>query len=206
MEATATVKPGPVDSPLARIANSGYARAADTGVASLIRKSRSCSWRSERNLSHNIAVAGLCLVGITVAPPANAELIISAIEACSGFSEEASAYHFSSSALFPDYSVKVSDMADFPDVEIKIVNEQQGADFVLIDDLALSNLQVCKSLRSPLTPTIKVSSFISFPDISVSLSTNAVNPDYTLFVASKRFSIEEAAALFAVISRTQGTL
>jgi hypothetical protein len=137
---------------------------------------------------------------LCLAAPAHAFVI--AVET-SCYSSEAHTYHFSDTAIVPDFDVKVSKAEIFPDLTIKLVSSPQLADLVVVDSSSYlgetPNMRICISASSISGTVIKVTSNAIFPDITVELSESPVLHDYTLYVDSDRVSAEQAAALFAVI-------
>jgi hypothetical protein len=99
----------------------------------------------------------------------------------------------------PDFTIKVSPYAFMPDITMGIVNSPKEANLILVDDLSQANMRVCKEQSSFGSKTIMVSDTAFMPDITVQLLTHAVMADYKIFIASERFTNEEAAALFALI-------
>ncbi|ATC95320.1 hypothetical protein PTUN_a2917 [Pseudoalteromonas tunicata] len=95
--------------------------------------------------------------------------------------------------------MKVSSTAFSPDLTIKIVDYPKKANLILVDDYKDGDIQICKKSTSLGAKTIKVSSTAFSPDITIKLTDSSFSVDYTIFVASERMTIEEAAALFAVI-------
>ncbi|MEH0691069.1 hypothetical protein H4F17_18740 [Vibrio cholerae] len=141
----------------------------------------------------------LLLLALTLALSNNAfaAFIISTNSRCYG--KDVYTYHFSSTAFSPDYTVKVSSTAFSPDLTIKIVADPKKANLILVDDYKDGDMQICKKSTSFGAKTIKVSSTAFSPDITVKLTDYSFSVDYTIFVASERMTVEEAAALFAVI-------
>ena len=126
-----------------------------------------------------------------------AAFVISTNSSCYG--NDIYTYHFSSTAYSPDYTVKVSSTAYSPDLTIKIVDDPKKANLILVDDYKDGDMQMCKKSTSYGAKTIKVSSTAYSPDITIKLTEYSYSVDYTIFVASERMTVEEAAALFAVI-------
>jgi|SRR5690554_655829 len=137
------------------------------------------------------------IMGFALSSNAFAAFIISTNSSCYG--NDVYTYHFSSTAFSPDYTVKVSSTAFSPDLTIKIVDDPKKANLILVDDYKDGDMQMCKKSTSYGAKTIKVSSTAFSPDITVKLTDYSYSVDYTIFVASERMTVEEAAALFAVI-------
>ena len=141
----------------------------------------------------------LLLLTLTLALSNNAfaAFIISTNGSCYG--NDVYTYHFSSTAFSPDYTVKVSSTAFSPDLTIKIVDDPKKANLILVDEFKDGDMQICKKSTSFGAKTIKVSSTAFSPDITIKLSDYSFSVDYTIYVASERMTVEEAAALFAVV-------
>jgi hypothetical protein len=139
----------------------------------------------------------LLLALLALSNNASANFIISTNDSCYG--SGVYKYHFSSTLFSPDYTVKVSSTAFSPDLTIKIVDDPRKADLILTDDFRNAHMQMCVSNTQYGAKTIKVSSTAFSPDITIKLTEYSYSVDYTIFVASTRLSVEEAAALFAVI-------
>jgi hypothetical protein len=139
----------------------------------------------------------LLFLTLALSDNAFAAFIVSTNKSCYG--NNIYSYHFSSTAFSPDYTVKVSSTAFSPDLTIKIVDDPKKANLFLVDDYKDGDMQVCKKSTSYGVKTIKVSSTAFSPDITIKLTESSYSADYTIFVASERMTVEEAAALFAVI-------
>lgn len=130
-----------------------------------------------------------------------AAFIISGESACCG-SGVVYSYKFSEYASFPDSTVKISEYASFSDITMKLVDDSRQADLIFADGIENAEMKICKSNSSFGVKTIKVSKYAPFPDLTVKLSKYSSFSDYKIFIASKIFTIEEVAALFAVILKT----
>lgn len=108
-------------------------------------------------------------------------------------------YKFSTSSITSDYTVNVSDSTLTPDISMKLVDNPQYADLIFVDNFDKADMKVCKTSIGFDTLTINVSNSAILSDISILLSRSPLFFDYTIFVASTKFTKEEAAALFAVI-------
>lgn len=157
--------------------------------------------RCSARLARDAAVAAvhliLALVVALLGTDARAEFVVSAERSCMGTGIYG--YHFSSTAVLPDFTVKVSAHAVVPDLRIRLVSDPRQADLLLADGVSPSSMRVCKQRSGLSVTTIKVSKFAVIPDTTVQLSRSNFLADHKLFVASEIFSEEEAAALFAVI-------
>lgn len=127
--------------------------------------------------------------------------VISAESSCRG--PDVYSYHFSETAILPDYNVKVSETAMLPDLTINLVSSPRLADLILVDADLLGtvdpDMRMCSSASALSGVVIKVTDSALLPDIAVKLSETAYLSDYSLFVRSEQLSNEQAAALFAVI-------
>lgn len=134
---------------------------------------------------------------LLAASPCFATFIISGENSCLG--NDIYAYHFSETASFPDFSVKVSEHTAFPDITLKLVDDPRQANLIFVDGSGNADMKVCKQGVGISIKTINVSERIAFPDITVKLSEHPSFPDYNIFIESNKFTKEEVAALFAVI-------
>lgn len=141
----------------------------------------------------------LLLLALTITLPDRAlsAFIISTNSVCYGYNSYK--YHFSRTTFSPDYTVRVSSTAFSPDLTIKIVSDPQLADLILVDNFQNGHMQICRQSSPFGAKTIKVSNTAFYPDITIKLSNYAYSADYTIFVSSERMTVEQAAALFAVI-------
>jgi hypothetical protein len=138
------------------------------------------------------------VTSILLSSPVSAAFIISAEAGC--FGRDTYAYHFSETTIIPDYTVKVTSTALLPDITMQLVNDPKQADLILVDEFSKSGMKVCKGSSLAIgVKTIKVSETAILPSITVKLSETSLSPDYKIFVQSRIFTKEEAAALFAVI-------
>lgn len=138
------------------------------------------------------------LASLFLISPVSAAFIISGETAC--FSRDTYAYHFSESAIISDYTVKITSTAIFPDITMQLVNDPKQADLIFVDEFRKSGMKVCKGSSLAIgVKTIKISETAIVPDITVKLSVTPLLSDYKIFVQSRIFTKEEAAALFAVI-------
>lgn len=114
------------------------------------------------------------------------------------FSAGATTYRLSPSARSPDFRVAIDDKASTPDLRLTLVDREDAADFILIDEPGTAD-PACPQARTiktvPATAQAK-------PDVTVSLSDPPAADAFKLYVQSARFSKEDAAALFAVIWKT----
>ncbi|MGA2125696.1 MAG: hypothetical protein ABSG76_06035 [Xanthobacteraceae bacterium] len=153
---------------------------------------------------------------IAVGLPAWAQTLIGpATEKC--FASSSATYRF---ADRPGTTVLVAgDLAD-PDLTISPTDSPETADFILIDDPDGGGHEACAGSSLP-TRTIRLSDDRLRPDVKVALARMRPGPTagsnaqtaadveprpmlqtgFTIYVRSTAFTIEEAAALFAVMAR-----
>jgi hypothetical protein len=114
------------------------------------------------------------------------------------FTSGTSTFQMSSSASAPDYKIKIDSQTARPDVRMQFVDSPETADFILVDDFNGEG-NACAAATS--IKTIKVDSNERSPDLTISLSGETPGPDYRLYVHSAHFSQQDAAALFAVMTK-----
>jgi len=153
---------------------------------------------------------------IAVGLPAWAQTLIGPpMEKC--FASSSATYRF---ADRPGTTVRVAgDLAD-PDLTIGLTDSPETADFILIDDPDGDGHEACTGSSLP-TRTIRLGDDRLRPDLKVALARLRPGPtpgsdaqsaaddeprpmlgtDFRIYVRSTAFSIEEAAALFAVMTR-----
>ena len=98
-----------------------------------------------------------------------------------------------------DYRVSFEAGTVKPDVRIALVDRAETADFVLVDDVHAPAGHACKGATQLRTVAIAPAGRSS--DLSIGLVAQDAAADYKLYVHSARFSPQDAAALFAVISK-----
>jgi hypothetical protein len=141
-------------------------------------------------MRHSKAVLALLIV---IGVPAAAKTLIKPAEKC--FAADATVYRFAA-AGDRAMTVRVGSDVPAPDVSIRVTDSPELADFILIDDQ--ENTAACR--RGPRVPSTAIRlSETGQPDLRVSLSEQAADGDYRIYVRSATFSTEEAAALFAVM-------
>jgi hypothetical protein len=139
----------------------------------------------------------LVVLLVAVGPPAVAHTYFAAAQVpC--FSTGTAAYRVSSTTPAPDYRVRIDSHIQRADLRVQMVDTPDKADFVLIDDVSGGSGSVC----GPLVKTIGLISGARPVDMTVGLAQDAAGADYKLYVRSARFSQNDAAALFAVITMT----
>jgi hypothetical protein len=101
-------------------------------------------------------------------------------------------YEISGSAT-ATHTVRIDNNAPHPSLRIQVVNDPAVADFVLVDDGDADN--TCT--RTALVESIRIDPTATKPELTVSLS--RASADYKIFVRSVNYTVQDAAALFAVI-------
>jgi hypothetical protein len=115
------------------------------------------------------------------------------------FTSGTATFEIAPSASAADYKVKIDNENLRPDMRIGLVDSPETADFVLVDDFNGFEGNACKDATS--IKTIKVDAAERSPDLTVSLSGEAAGAGYRIYVHSARFSRQDAAALFAVMTK-----
>jgi hypothetical protein len=141
----------------------------------------------------------LVAAALLISPPAAAQQSLSVAAGCSG--KDVEPFHIDLTLLQADYKVMVTDYEIEPDLIIRLVGHPSLADLILADDLPASDRVVCRSPTRYRATTLYVARFVPQPDITIALNRRDRLADYTLFVDSKVFTAEQAAALFAVLWR-----
>jgi hypothetical protein len=134
---------------------------------------------------------------VAVGPPAVAHTYFTAAPQGPCFNTGTTAYRVSST-LAPDYRVRVDGHIHRAHLRVHMVDTPDKADFVLIDDVS----GVPGSACGPLVKTISLAGEARPADMIVGLAADAASADYKLYVRSTRFSQDDAAALFAVLTMT----
>jgi len=141
----------------------------------------------------------LLLFAVIAVPAAAHSAFAPAQNPC--FVSGTSTFRLSPTASSPDYRVRIESHAARPDLRMQLVDRPEIADFVLVDDFGAAESTACRS--SVPVKTVKVDPDARTPDVTVSLSADAADPDYKVYVHSARFSHQDAAALLAVMWKTQ---
>jgi hypothetical protein len=153
-----------------------------------LRLARGCTVRHAKS-----ALVVLVLVGV----PAGAQTFISPpIDKC--FVTDSAIYRLTSMPGPAGTTVRVAADPKSSDVTMRVVENPESADFILVDDdqePAAPNS--CRG-HAPVR-TIHVTTTAPRADLTVGLSAASGQADYSIFVRSATFSVEEAAALFAVM-------
>jgi hypothetical protein len=136
---------------------------------------------------------------VAVGPPAVAHTyfhIAAAQTPC--FNTGTTGYRVSSATLAPDYRVRVDGHIHRAHVRVHMVDTPDKADFVLVDDVNGAPGSAC----GPSVKTIGLATGPLPADMIVGVASDAASADYKLYVRSTRFSQDDAAALFAVLTMT----
>jgi len=110
-------------------------------------------------------------------------------------------YRLSPAATAPDYRVRIDNSVAHPDLRVQLVDEAEIADYALVDDMGDATGNSCATAGR--LRTVKIVSGDAASDVVISVSQNAADPDFTLFVHSARATHQEAAALFALMRRVR---
>lgn len=106
-------------------------------------------------------------------------------------------YEISGSATVT-HTVRIDNTAPHPSLRIQVVDDPAIAVFVLVDDGAAGD--ACPNAAS--VESIRIDPAAAKPELTVSLSREPA--DYKIFVRSANYTVQDAAALFAVIWQTAG--
>jgi fructose-specific component phosphotransferase system IIB-like protein len=137
------------------------------------------------------------LLALAIAGPALATAAISQLPGKNSpcFSIGGNEYRLSQGAV--DYTVKIDNAATRPDLVVQIVDNPATADFVLVD--GAENFGACSDTRA--IRTIRIDPQASDPDLTIALASTTGAVDYKIYAQSAEFSQQDAAALFAVMSK-----
>jgi hypothetical protein len=91
-----------------------------------------------------------------------------------------------------DYTVRIDPAASAPDVRIHLADSPDEADFVLVDDGEAPHGCAGAAIRS-----VKIDAVTSAPDLVVGLTGDPAGADQRIYVRSRVFAPEGAAALLA---------
>jgi hypothetical protein len=142
-----------------------------------------------------------CIVLFVAAIPAAAPPFSAAPGLC--FTAGSITYRLSAGAAAPDYRVRIDNGAAKPDVRVGLVDDAEVADFALVDDGANANADACAG--AGVLRTVQVVAAGQPADLTISLSRDADQADFTLYVHSARLSHADAAALFALMRRIENS-
>ena len=129
--------------------------------------------------------------------PSHGEILISVELDC--FGDDVVSFELSPNEVAPDFTVELSPLSFISDFTFQIVDSSEEADLVFADEISYADKLVCKSSTALDVTTIRVVETAIAPDLKITLSESVYNPDYKFFVDSEVFSVEEAAAVFAVM-------
>jgi hypothetical protein len=113
------------------------------------------------------------------------------------FRSGASSYRIDDDAAPVDYRVRIASDAAQADIRIGLIGSPDLADFVLVDDAPEARAAYC---RDAAAKSIAIGGNAAGSSLVVTLAPDARAPDYRLYVASARFSTDQAAALLAVLA------
>jgi hypothetical protein len=120
------------------------------------------------------------------------------------FMADTAAYRLTGSAS-ANYTIRVDNDAARPDLRLQLVDDPSLADFVLVDDGdAADTCRETNTIRSIRVDAAAAKNDIK-PDMMVTLSKQAAEGDYKIYVRSANFTEQDAAALFAVIWKNAHT-
>jgi hypothetical protein len=94
-----------------------------------------------------------------------------------------------------DFTIKIDNAAAKPDLALQLVDDPALADFVLADGGGMTG--VCAGLRA--IRTIRIDAQAREPDLVVALRRDDAAARYKLYAQSDDFTVQDAAALFAVM-------
>jgi hypothetical protein len=133
----------------------------------------------------------LLLIVVMAAPAAAHSAFTPKDAAC--FASGTASYQIAAAAGAPDFRVRIG--GEYPDLRMRLVDRPEIADFVLVDDVSAAQSDACRAGTA--IQTVKLDAETPSPDVTVRLSADPGEADYTLYVRSMRFSPQDAAALFA---------
>ena len=133
----------------------------------------------------------MLLIVVMAVPAAAHSAFTSKDAAC--FASSGASYQIAPAAAAPDFRVRIG--GEYPDLRMRLVDRPEIADFVLVDDVSAGQSDACRA-GTPIQ-TVKLDAATPSPDVTVRLSADLGEADYTLYVRSMRFSPQDAAALFA---------
>jgi len=107
------------------------------------------------------------------------------------------AYRLSGSAA-ANFTVRIENDDAGADLHMQLVDDPADADFVLVGDGDDASCRDAGAVRS-----IRIDAAAEKPDLTVALSKQPAAGGHKIYVRSTSFSAKEAAALFAVIWKTE---
>ena len=132
----------------------------------------------------------LLLILLSIAYPAFG-ILVSVNSVCSDTSQS---YNFDSYAYNQDLKIRISSFSYQPDYVFVQVLNKDNADIVIVDnaDNADNASTVCISKEGK---TIKMLNYEFGADLIITISSNSINPDFTIFYDSQILSLDEAIAI-----------
>jgi hypothetical protein len=100
-----------------------------------------------------------------------------------------------------DVTVAVDNRADNPAMRVGLVDDVAAADFALTDDAGAAAGNACHTAGA--LKTVRVVASGQPADMTIAVSRNTAHADFTLYVHSARVNHADAAALFALMRRTE---
>jgi hypothetical protein len=143
----------------------------------------------------------LILLFVAGIPAAAPSFFAAAPEIC--FTAGPVTYELSPGAVATDYRVRIDNTAAQPDLRIGLVDSAEIADFSLVDDIGGSNSNACRT--AGVLKTVRLVPAEQPADVTISLSREAGEADFKLFVYSARVTHQDAAALFALMQHNRTT-
>jgi hypothetical protein len=142
----------------------------------------------------------LVLVAVVAVPAAAHSTFAPAPNLC--IASGTATYRLAPTASAPDFRVRIESAAHYPDLRIQLVDSPALADFVIADDFSAASESTACQTATP-AKTVKVDAEAQKPDVVVNLAADIADPDYRVYVHSMRHSSQDAAALLAVMWKTQ---
>jgi len=115
-------------------------------------------------------------------------LTVSVNSVCSDTSQS---YNFNSYDYNPDFKIRISSFSYQPDYVFVQVLNKDNADIVIVDNVDNAST-VCISKEGK---TIKMLNYEFGADLIITISSNSINPDFTIFYDSQILSLDEAIAI-----------
>ena len=97
-----------------------------------------------------------------------------------------------------DFTIKIDNAAAQPDLTLQLVDDPGSADFVLADGADTTSL--CAGLQ--VIRSIRVDAQARDPDLTVALRRDDPDARFKIYAQSSDFTVQDAAALFAVMVQT----
>jgi len=145
-------------------------------------------------------LALLVIVGV----PSGAQTFIApSADRC--LAADSTIYRLASASDHAGITVRVGENAVDPDITMQLTDGPATADFVLVDDQEIAATDGCRGRSPDPGRTINVNAETPRPHLIVGLAAPSAKADYKIYVRSAAFSVEEAAALFAVMVRSRSS-